>query len=770
MSQALVEEPRARIAPPFFALAIFTSAALIFLVEPMIAKLVLPKLGGSPAVWNTSMVFFQAALLVGYGYAHLLQRLKSLHMQIRVHLVLAVLAALALPLRVTGVFGDPPTGLPIPWLLGVLAVSIGAPFAVLSATAPLLQAWYARVRQGEPDAENPYVLYAASNLGSFVALLAYPTLVEPLLRLSTQRVLWTGGYALFVAMVVTLGVLSWRADGEDAAPPLPTSPAVSWRERIIWMLLAAVPSSLMLGLTLHLTIDIASAPFLWVIPLALYLLTFVLAFQNKPLIPMSVLLVIQGVLLAIAVPVVPFTTDPWPILFALNIALFFVTALMCHQTLAARRPPPDRLTEFYLWLSIGGVLGGSFNALVAPLIFNVIREYPIVLVLSALARPWGKGRPGLFEIAGFATAIVFSVLAYGFFSAALAHPEMIDAFKLNVSGFEDSWVNAEHAARLALFMASLSLLFARNRAIWFAIGLAALLVAADKVDGRYDWVRSERSFFGVLRVSHYFDPNMKSDMRVLMNGTTLHGAQAVGTKYSCHPMTYYAQNTPIGQVMESVEARKPAVSVGVVGLGTGAVAAYKRSTDAFTYFEIDPKVLHFSTANPRQLFTYTTECARGPVKIVMGDARLSLAKQPSDQFDVLVVDAFSSDSVPTHLLTEEALKTYLRVIKPDGVVILHLSNRNLEITSSAEATAKAIGAPALHQTYDARSDVPELWEESEDALMFTRNWGALAPYALNTSWRRPAPTNTRPWTDDYTNLIGALWRHIRHEEPKELPD
>ncbi len=413
MSQAtVVQAPGAaglRAAPALFALAIFTSAALVFMVEPMIAKLVLPKLGGSPAVWNTSMVFFQLALLLGYGYAHLIQRVESLHRQIIVHLCLLVAAAVTLPLRVSGLLGDPPTGLPIPWLLGELTLSIGAPFAVLSATAPLLQAWYARVRAGQPDAKNPYVLYAASNLGSFIALLAYPAVIEPLLHLTTQRYLWSGGYGLFVLIVAVLGLVSWRARDDAPAERLPASAPIPWREKLIWVLLAAAPASLMLGVTLHLSVDIASAPFLWVIPLALYLLTFVLAFQAKPLIPLKYTLLIQAGFICACIATLPFTASPWIVMFGVNLLAFFFTALMCHQTLAARRPPPDRLTEFYLWLAVGGVVGGAFNALLAPLIFSTVREYPLVLLLATLARPWPRKRPAAYDWVWMTVAMIFAL-------------------------------------------------------------------------------------------------------------------------------------------------------------------------------------------------------------------------------------------------------------------------------------------------------------------------------------------------------------------------
>ena len=381
------------ITPALFAVAIFTSASLVFVVQPMVSKLVLPMLGGSPSVWNTSMVFFQTALLVGYGYAHLLQRIRSLKLQAIIHLGLLSAAALFLPLQISGVLGEPASSAPNVWLLATLALSVGAPFSVLSATAPLLQAWYARVRADHADGQNPYVLYAASNLGSFLALLAYPALLEPLMSLSAQRTSWTGGYGLFVMLVMALAALIWRRRVQNAPEPAPLAPSapIPWREKGILVLLAAAPSSLMLGVTTHLSTDVASAPFLWVAPLALYLLTFVIAFQIRPWINLTTTLVLQAALGAIVVSLVGMNTGEWLLLLLVHLAAFFFTALMCHQRLAARRPAPDRLTEFYLLLSLGGVVGGVFNALIAPTVFNVVWEYPLVMVLVGLARPWGEG-------------------------------------------------------------------------------------------------------------------------------------------------------------------------------------------------------------------------------------------------------------------------------------------------------------------------------------------------------------------------------------------
>jgi hypothetical protein len=385
-----------RLTPILFAVAIFTSAALVFVVQPMVTKLVLPMLGGSPAVWNTAMVFFQTALLAGYGYAHLLQKVGSIKTQVGIHLGLLVAAALFLPLSVNGLLGDPDPAAPIVWLLATLTLSVGAPFAVLSATAPLFQAWYARVRVGHADGQNPYVLYAASNLGSFLALLSYPILIEPLATLSGQRGWfgWSGGYAIFVLLVVALAFTVWRRRLDQTSEPaqLEASAPLSWREKGILVLLAAAPSSLMLGVTSHLSTDVASAPFLWVLPLALYLLTFVIAFQNRPWIPLDITLIIQGATGAIVVLIVAFRSANWSLAFGLHLIAFFFAALMCHQLLAARRPPPDRLTEFYLLMSVGGVVGGAFTALLAPVIFNMVWEYPLVLVLVGLARPWGRGR------------------------------------------------------------------------------------------------------------------------------------------------------------------------------------------------------------------------------------------------------------------------------------------------------------------------------------------------------------------------------------------
>jgi hypothetical protein len=742
-----------RITPLLFAIAIFTSASLVFVVQPMVTKLVLPMLGGSPSVWNTSMVFFQTALLAGYGYAHLLQRVSSMKTQLAIHLALLLLAALFLPLRISGLLGEPDPGAPVAWLLATLALSVGAPFAVLSATAPLLQAWYARVRAGHADGKNPYVLYAASNLGSFLALLAYPIVIEPLTGLLEQRQGWTGGYALFLMMIVALAVVVWRRRIDTTAEPAPlaVSPPIPWREKGVLVLLAAAPSSLMLGVTAHLSTDVASAPFLWVIPLALYLLTFVIAFQARPWIPLSITLLVQAALLAACISMVAFKTGEWAFLFGMHLLTFFFTALMCHQLLAARRPSPDRLTEFYLLLSLGGVVGGAFNALIAPVIFNMVWEYPLVMVLVGLARPWGRLKLSYRE--------AFFLIAAGVIAAL--PPILLEIMRYNPdfrAMFSET--NLIQLAQLILGVAAVCAFLVRDRALIFTAIIGMITLSAHHIARGYDWDLSERSFFGVMRVASTPDTRLGGDVHVLMHGTTLHGAQARAEGFACMPTLYYAPATPIGQAAQTIQQRTPGANIGVVGQGSGAMAAYKRAEDRLTFFEIDPMVDRLSR-DPRW-FTFISDCADGPVRTVLGDARLTLAKEPAGAYDLLVIDAFSSDAVPTHLLTVEAIAGYLRLVKPNGVVVLHLSNRNLEITLPAAAAARQLGAPDLHQIYVERSDTPEMAEASTEALILSPTEAGLAEFRADPRWRTLADSEVRPWTDDYVNLFGSVVRQISY--------
>ncbi|MDP8916673.1 MAG: fused MFS/spermidine synthase [Pseudomonadota bacterium] len=725
--------PAPSLTRPLFAATVFLSAGLTFLVQPMIARLLLPLLGGSPAVWNTSMAFFQAALLVGYAYAHGLQRLRTARAQVAVHALVLLVAAAFLPVRVWEAAGEPSAASPALWLLGALALSIGLPFAALSATAPLVQAWWARVHGAEQGGRDPYVLYAASNLGSLLGLLAYPLLVEPTLTLPQQSLLWTGGFALFAGLALLIGLQAWRSPAAQAAAgPARPAAAVAWRDRLTWLGLAAVPSSLLLGVTSHLSTDVAAAPFLWAAPLALYLLTFVNAFAARPVISRERALFWHGGLLPLALALLLTRSTHWPVLLGVGLASFFLGALVCHQTLAARRPPPERLTEFYLWLSLGGVLGGAFNAFVAPVLFHAVWEYPLALALTALARPSERapGRPLHVAVFALGAAAVLGA-----------------AWQLR-----SSEPFAATAVQALAFLAVLCAFILRDRRWLFLLLLAAMASQVHVPLPGSRRLAEMRGFFGALRVETRQDPEL-GPVHALYHGTTLHGAQAWEARRRCTPLSYYAPATPIGQAFSFVQARRAAARIGVVGQGAGAVSAYVRSGDSLRFFEIDPLVARVA-ADPR-LFTYVSGCARAPVEVKLGDARLTLKAEPAGGYDLLLIDAFSSDSVPTHLLTVEAIGTYLDRLSPQGVLVLHLSNRHLELQRAAAATVRAAGAEALLQNY-IKPPGAGAAVNSSDVLVTARSREVLQALAADPRWRRAPADAGRPWTDDYVNVLGAL--------------
>jgi len=742
-------------APVLFGTAVFTSAALVFLVEPMIAKLVLPTMGGSPMVWNTCMAFFQVALLVGYTYAHLLQRISSLKVQTAIHAGVLLLAALTLPLEITELMGDPTKMHPTLWMMGVLTLSLGAPFAALTATAPLAQAWYARVRAGRSDASNPYVLYAASNLGSLLALLAYPTLVEPMMRLSNQAVNWSIGYAVFIVLMLTVALISIRAGSGQPVQRIyapADSPPITWKDRLIWIGLAAAPSSLMLGVTTYITTDIASAPFLWVAPLALYLLTFIIAFASRSIFPQLYVLIFQGAMLAAISASLAMPLKNLLLNVGLQLGAFFLTALMCHQELAARRPHPARLTEFYLMLSLGGVIGGAFNAFLAPLLFPGVWEYPLMLILVCLARPWGRGKLEKWELGVFLGGIAASALAL-----ALAYALM----KGLIMPAENLRGVSQQAPKLIFAFTVVSAFLLRDRAWLFMVLIAVCALAPNYFGLREEVLLKKRSFFGVLEITQNMSPGYADNVRLLAHGTTLHGAQAVGSIHTCSPMVYYAPSTPIGQVMLATGAKKRNMVVGAVGMGTGSIAAYNRPDDEYRFYEIDKLVV--DVASDPKNFTFINGCSKGKITNVLGDARLTLQREKANVFDVLLVDAFSSDAVPAHLLTVEAMKGYLERVRPDGVVIMHLSNRHLDLMRPVAAVAEAAGGFALQQRYRSDPMTPNFVDSSEDVIIVGKTPEAIQPYQddVYKRWTPATYDDVKPWTDDYTNLFSSMVRNLR---------
>ncbi len=726
-----------------FAVAVMFGAALVFMVEPMIARMILPKLGGSPAVWNTCVAFFQTALLAGYLYAHLLQRLSSMAAQVIVHLSLLAAAALTLPIGVTGVFGAPAIDAPVSWLLCVLLVSIGAPFAVLSASAPLLQAWHVRASHAPESASNPYVLYAASNLGSTLALLAYPIIVEPRLSLHDQSLTWSFAYLVFCTLIATIGLAVWRNSEAVSTSTFISldQPAPSWRMRLTWLALAAVPSSLMLGATTYISNDVASVPFLWIIPLGLYLLTFTISFQTQPAVSRERALLWQVVFVAMAAALFSSNSGSLPVDFFVYTGAFFFSALVCHLSLAESRPHVGHLTEFYLFLSLGGVLGGFFNAFFAPVIFSSVAEFPLVLALSVLARPWKRlprtRASDAFMVLGGA-AIVALALVPG-----TKQMLYVPAFLAIIAGACAAAVSARRNAFAALIG---------------ALCLVVVLVPPD----RSTTLMSSRSFFGVYRVADAIDPGL-GRMRLLFHGTTIHGAQPQDAADRCRPTTYYAKTTPLGQALTATLAQNTPARIGVVGLGAGTLASYARPGDRFSYFEIDPEVARI--AKDRRYFTYLSDCARGKIDIVLGDARLTLQKRAPGSFDMLALDAFSADTVPTHLLTVEALRLYLGLIKPNGILVLHLSNRNLSLEEPVAAAARQLGVTALMQDYSPGTHAGGYAVSASQVMLIAKSPAAASPFVKDERWRPAHDGGVRAWTDDYTDVFSALIRHIQASRP-----
>src|ERR1700735_493341 len=545
--------------------AIFVSALLLFSVQPLFTRMVLPRLGGSPAVWSVAMVFFQSLLLAGYAYAHFLMQLQNRAIPVAVHLVLLLVALLTLRRSIAGGWGEPPSSGYAFWLLGLFAVSIGLPFFALAANNPLLQAWF--VRTGHPNGPDPYFLYASSNIGSFLALLSYPVLLEPLFTLRTQNLIWTGGYGLLIVLIAACGVLLLRSPASAAVDVLAedsAAPAPSWMLRARWIFLAAVPSGLLIAVTAHISTDIAAAPLLWVLPLSLYLLTWVLVFQSRPLLPHKWMLLAQPLAIAGVIVLLAIGGEQ-NLLLTLggNLLFFFVIAMACHGELARTRPAAKYLTGFYVALSFGGMVGGLFAGLIAPFTFSWIAEYPILLALAALCRPPGGDE----RLPGWSR---WYWPFLGLLAVALIAPSWSDG---RITSEITAWLIANRVwviSAVGLLSALLALGLNANRWKIFATVVVALVLlrAYPSDDGRVETVRS---FFGV----HKIVGTPHGQYPVMMHGTTIHGAEKFqnddGTPVTGRPepITYYHKDGGIGQAISAVRKRKGApLRVAVIGLGS----------------------------------------------------------------------------------------------------------------------------------------------------------------------------------------------------------
>jgi hypothetical protein len=705
---------------------------------------VLPRLGGAAAVWSVAMVFFQATLLAGYAYAHLLTRFAPGPGSILIHVAVLLIACLALPLHLASGWAQPPSRGEAFWLLGLFAASIGLPFFALAANGPLMQAWF--VRTDHPSARDPYFLFAASNAGSFLALISYPIVVEPFLPLGEQTWLWTVGFYVLILLIAACGVLLLRSPGLSpmAAPARSAAAAPTRHDRSAFVALAAVPSGLLLAVTLHISTDAAAVPLFWVVPLAIYLLTFVIAFQSRPVIPhWLVVKAFPFVVVALAALMIisPFSTIVG--LVSVHLSAFFVIALLCHGELARRRPAPQFLTGFYMLISAGGMIGGIAVGLIAPQVFNWVAEYPLLIALSVLCMP-GLALP------------VKGAGQYLLFAALIATAALLTLLMLSGVRLEDNVITLLIGALLGLTVY-----------FWRSAPAFAAIIAFTLVLGHYQYNDAVnnfvvRNFFGVLAAAETADGRF----RILWHGGIGQGAQRIrdrdGKPVTGRPemISEFQAGAGIAQTFDAVRARVGgSISYAVIGLGTGSLTCQARPQDSAIYYELDPDIIRI--ARDPKLFNFVSEC-RPNIPIVQGDARLTIAKAPDAGYDLIFVDAFIGAAIPIHLLTREAMALYLSKLKPDGIVALHVSNYHLELGTVAAGAAHANGAiTRLYEGGDVKEDASEQkWipavaavarkDEDFGALAKSRYWPIMAP--------DPAQ---RVWTDDYSNVLGALIRRLR---------
>jgi hypothetical protein len=717
--------------------AIFVSAFLLFGLQPMFTKMVLPVLGGSPAVWSVAMVFFQALLLAGYLYAHILTRLLSAQVAGVLHLGVMACAFLVMPISVATGWGKPPVSGEAFWLLGLFAASVGLPFFAVAGNGPLLQAWFAR--SDHAQAKDPYFLYAASNIGSFAALISYPLAMEPFLSLREQSQWWMIGFLCLAVLVTGCAFLAGRRLGEvtdAAAKPAVDGTSPGRRDRLAWIGLSFVPSGLLVAVTAHISTDVAAMPLLWVAPLALFLLTFVLAFREQRFLagPGVRHLQIGGTaLVLLSIVVFPGLL----VALALHLGMFFLNALICHAALYQKRPSPDRLTEFYLCMSLGGVLGGIFCGLLAPYVFSTVVEYPILLVAALFGsmmgkgewRPWAKHGERVFLACAVIVLVAFA-LAKTLMPAGLV-TILLAVFSLGA--LTAAWRAPKQIAPLAI-----------------AALLAVGILNGDASEENF------RSFFGVHKVKRSGD----GEFLLLAHGTTLHGAMrlknADGSPATGRPelTSYYVNEGAIASGISLIREAQGGVlpSVAAVGLGTGSLACHIASGEAWTFFEIDPEVRQIAT-DPRY-FRFLRDCG-GRIPIVLGDARLKLAEQSGGNA-LILIDAFSSDAIPAHLLTREAMGLYLAKLSHSGAMLFHISNRHVDLRQVIARTAAEHGLVTFTRIDSFSGHIGPSRAPSIVAIV-TRSPAHVGRMETDGMWKRMEPDlSRRPWTDDFSNILQAI--------------
>ena len=727
-----------------FAGTLFVSASLMFVLQPLFGKILLPLLGGSPAVWNTCMVFYQTILFLGYLYAHIISSRFKPTRQIQLHSVVILLSFLALPLALPENTVPPTESDPTIWIVWTLLIAIGLPLFVVSTTSPLIQKWFASIKHRNSD--DPYFLYAASNAGSLIALISYPFIIEPHMDLSAQKTDWSLGYILLCLLIAACATLLYKSKAQHTPTEAIATPAdikLNVGQQLHWLALAFVPSSLLLGLTNFISTDIASVPLLWIIPLTVYLLSFIIVFSTWHDAIHPIIVKIQPFIL------IPFITYafinpadlPYWMYLILHVIAFFFAVMVCHGELSKHRPSTQYLTQFYLIMSFGGMLGGMFNTFVAPFIFNGIYEYPLMIIAALLLRPWSTTpslKSALLQLIWPASLIVIGLILYASISDLLQYFDIIV---------------------ISLIVLTIISFLLRSKPITFAFSTGAIIFLALGLHGLSSHtLYQERTFFGVLAVRESVLTDEKGQDETyheLFHGTTKHGAQRLPEDLQKTPLTYYSRPGPMGQLFKEFDAKNQNWNIGVVGLGAGALTCYAKESQQWTLYEIDPLVVDI--ASRPEYFTYMKLCAHQSTMRI-GDARLSIDKELDGHFDLLIMDAFSSDSVPTHLITKEALDIYFKKLKPNGILAFHITNRHLALKKVLSIHAEQMHLAALIQEYKPQNPPPLV--VATDWVVMAKKSDTLSPLSLSQlgNWEKmPLYFDMKAWTDDFTNIV-SIWK------------
>ena len=727
-----------------FAPTLFLSAFLLFCFEPMVGKMMLPLLGGAASVWITCLLFFQLMLLSGYGYAHVLERYASLRSQIVVHSIMMIAVFIFLPVQFGARPDETASAHPSSWLLWQLIKTVGIPFCVVSTTAPLLQNWLSKTRTAA--GRDPYFLYAISNAGSLIALLAYPLLIEPRVGVRTQSWSWLAGYGALAVMVLAVAAVVWK-NGHDASAGAAvyegsarSQTAPTLRSRLFWLAAAFVPSALMLAVTNHILLNLASVPFLWIIPLAVYLITFMVAFGRRIHVSLRFISRIAPIVLLLLFPFVAATHGVeakymWYLVGA-HMLILLTGALLCHTALAARRPDPQHLTEFYFWIALGGALGGAFTAVLAPLVFRTVVEYPLLVAVIAFFREKTEAET---DIKG--TDLILPALL-GFL--------VVGASKLLQWASVDVTTDFKTTIAVDAVIVLIAFLF-RRRVFRFALTMAVLILTYRSVlpqfYGGTQFIFMARDFFGVKGVK--FD--VATNSRRLLHGDTLHGLESLDPELVGQPLSYYHVTGPVGDVMKMLSEREDQ-RIGVVGLGTGSMAGWTAPHRHITFFDIDPQIYDIASS----YFTFLPRCGQN-CDAVLGDGRLSIERTRDGTFDLLMLDAFNSDSIPAHLVSREAIQMYLAKLKQNGLLMFHVSNRYMDVEGLISAAVIDASLEALVRYDDERQSS---LKSRSHYVVAARTPEALGVLEQDENWLKvEKPSGIHPWTDDYSNMLEILrWR------------